>query len=161
MATRKNMAIIGANSKIGTLLAERMAPTYDLLLMDSSSDELMALTNSIRLQQPNTNINSLACCREASWEADVIVVAAAMEQLPAIAEKIKEVTNRKPVIHFSPAGATTTLQQLLPHANVVVVELEAAASTDRLQKVVRLGGVDKEALKLASEILARSFATAL
>ena len=162
MAIRKNMAIIGANSKIGTLLAERMAPTYDLLLMDSSSDELMALTNSIRLQQPATNINSLACCREASWEADVIVVAAAMEQLPAIAEKIKEVTNRKPVIHFSPAGAaTTTLQQLLPHANVVVVELEAAASTDRLQKVVRLGGVDKEALKLAGEILARSFAIAL
>ena len=162
MATRKIMAIIGANSKIGTLLAERMAPTYDLLLMDSSSDELMELTNSIRLQQPNTNINSLACCREASWEADVIVVVAAMEQLPAIAEKIKEVTNRKPVIHFSPAGAaTTTLQELLPHANVVVVELEAAASTDRLQKVVRLGGVDKEALKLAGEILARSFATAL
>ena len=162
MATRKNMAIIGANSTIGTLLAERMAPTYDLLLMDSNSDELIALTNSIRLQQPATNINSLACCREASWEADVIVVAAAMEQLPAIAEKIKEVTNRKPVINFSPAGAaTTTLQQLLPHANVVVVELEAAASTDRLQKVVRLRGVDKEALKLAGEILARSFATAL
>ena len=162
MATRKNMAIIGANSKIGTLLAERMAPTYDLLLMDSSSDELMALTNSIRLQQPATNINSLACCREASWEADVIVVAAAMEQLPAIAEKIKEVTNRKPVIHFSPAGAaTTTLQELLPHANVVVAEVETAASTDRLQKVVHLAGVDKEALKVASEILARSFATAL
>ena len=155
------MAIIGANSKIGTLLAERMAPTYDLLLMDSSSDELMALTNSIRLQQPATNINSLACCREASWEADVIVVAAAMEQLPAIAEKIKEVTNRKPVIHFSQAGAATTLQELLPHANVVVAELETAASTDRLQKVVRLGGVDKEALKLAGEILARSFATTL
>ena len=129
MATRKFLAIIGANSKIGTLLAERMAPTYDLLLMDNSSDELMALTNSISLQQPATNINSLACCREASWEADVIVVVAAMEQLPAIGEKIKEVTNRKPVIHFSPAGAaTTTLQQLLPHANVVVVELEAAAS---------------------------------
>ena len=162
MATRKNMAIIGANSKIGTLLAERMAPMYDLLLMDSSSDELMALINSIRLQQPATNINILACCREASWEADVIVVAAAMEQLPAIAEKIKEVTNRKPVIHFSPAGsATTTLQQLLPHANVVVAELEAAASIDRLQKVVRLGGVDKEALKLAGEILAHSFAIAL
>jgi len=162
MATRKNMAIIGANSKIGTLLAERMAPMYDLLLMDSSSDELMALINSIRLQQPATNINILACCREASWEADVIVVAAAMEQLPAIAEKIKEVTNRKPVIHFSPAGsATTTLQQLLPHANVVVAELETDASTDGLQKVVRLGGVDKEALKLAGEILAHSFAIAL
>jgi len=156
------MAIIGANSKIGTLLAERMAPMYDLLLMDSSSDELMALINSIRLQQPATNINILACCREASWEADVIVVAAAMEQLPAIAEKIKEVTNRKPVIHFSPAGsATTTLQQLLPHANVVVAELETDASTDGLQKVVRLGGVDKEALKLAGEILAHSFAIAL
>ena len=162
MATRKNMAIIGANSKIGTLLAERMAPMYDLLLMDSSSDELMALINSIRLQQPATNINILACCREASWEADVIVVAAAIEQLPAIAEKIKEVTNRKPVIHFSPAGsATTTLQQLLPHANVVVAELETDASTDGLQKVVRLGGVDKEALKLAGEILAHSFAIAL
>ena len=162
MATRKIMAIIGANSKIGTLLAERMAPMYDLLLMDSSSDELMALINSIRLQQPATNINILACCREASWEADVIVVAAAMEQLPAIAEKIKEVTNRKPVIHFSPAGsATTTLQQLLPHANVVVAELETDASTDGLQKVVRLGGVDKEALKLAGEILAHSFAIAL
>jgi len=162
MATRKNMAIIGANSKIGTLLAERMAPMYDLLLMDSSSDELMALINSIRLQQPATNINILAFCWEASWEADVIVVAAAMEQLPAIAEKIKEVTNRKPVIHFSPAGsATTTLQQLLPHANVVVAELETDASTDGLQKVVRLGGVDKEALKLAGEILAHSFAIAL
>ena len=49
----------------------------------------------------------------------------------------------------------------LPHANVVVAELETAASTDRLQKVVRLGGVDKEALKLAGEILARSFAIAL
>ena len=48
------MAIIGANSKIGTLLAERMAPTYDLLLMDSSSDELMALTNSIRMLPGNT-----------------------------------------------------------------------------------------------------------
>lgn len=158
MATRKNMAIIGATSAIGILIAESMATAYDVLLMDNSDDDLIALTSRIKLQQAAANIHSLACCREASWEADVIVVAAAPEQLPAIAEKIKEVTNRKPVIHFRPTDADAVLlQNLLPHANVVVVQFAPTAANGRTQTVARIGGADTEALQITNEIIEKSF----
>jgi 8-hydroxy-5-deazaflavin:NADPH oxidoreductase len=158
MATRKNMAIIGATSAIGILIAESMVTAYDVLLMDNSNDDLIALTNRIKQQQPTANIFSLACSREASWEADVIVVAAPSEQLAAIAEKIKDVTNRKPVIHFSPTDAhAVLLQNLLPHANVVVVELAPTAANGRTQTVARIGGADTEALQISNEIIEKSF----
>ena len=75
MAIRKNMAIIGANSKIGTLLAERMAATYDLLLMDSSSDELIALDLATQTIKWRTKTGAVPADLHGTFDDRFIMVA--------------------------------------------------------------------------------------
>ncbi len=158
MASKKNMAIIGVASAWGMTIAEAMAASYDLLLMDTACKELTAFINRLRHERTASTIEILECCREASWEADVIVVTVSMEQLPAIAEKIREVTTRKPVIHFTSVEADAgRLQTLLPHANVIDVVFGYAAQEVGIQQDAWIRGNDEEALKVTREILAKSF----
>ena len=158
MATKKNMAIIEVLTPPGETIAAGMASSYNLLLMDSASEELYLFAVRLRHEQPSATIESLECCREASWEADIIVITASTEQLPAIAEKIREVTTRKPVIHFTSFEADAgRLQTLLPLANVIVVVPGHAAQEVGLQQDACILGNDEEALKVTREILAKSF----
>lgn len=127
MAYKHTLALIGAASPTGTLLASRLADRYRLLLMDSDLSLLATLQETIRLQSPQADVEVLNCCKDASWEADTVVVSVADDQLETIADRIRAVTTCKPVIQFTTDAARThTLQQRLPHANVITVVLSGS-----------------------------------
>jgi ketopantoate reductase len=150
MAYKHTLALIGAASPTGTLLASRLADRYRLLLMDSDLSLLAALQETIRLQHPRADMEVLNCCKDASWEADIVVISVADDQLETIADRIREVTTCKTVIQFTTdAACTSTLQQRLPHANVITVVL----SGNDTNPTAVVYGTHPEALQTTASLL--------
>ncbi len=157
MAYKKSLAIIGAATHTGAAVARSMFASYRLLLMDSSAEMLASLEQQILHLNKSAEVEAVLCSKEASWEADIIVVAVNKEQLQAVAEKVKDVTTCKPVVHFiSDTGDTTDLQTLLPHAKVVDVWLSNPLNTTAEQTDAVVRGTDAEALATAQEILTQT-----
>ncbi|WP_020606447.1 hypothetical protein [Spirosoma spitsbergense] len=150
MAYKHTLALIGAASPTGTLLASRLADRYRLLLMDSDLSLLAALQETIRLQHPRADMEVLNCCKDASWEADIVVVSVADDRLETIADRIREVITCKTVIQFTTAvTCTDTLQQRLPHANVTTVVL----SGNDTNPTAVVHGTHPEALQTTTSLL--------
>lgn len=81
------------------------------------------------------------CPIEASWEADIIVLAVPAEN---IADKIREVVVQKIVLS---SGSLEELQYLLPHSKVVKL---SNLSLD--QRVIEITGNDGEALNATADL---------
>jgi hypothetical protein len=122
MAQKKTIAIIGATTPVGTLIAQSIAVNFRLLLVDTNPALLDLLQDEIQGVAKAAELDILYCCKNASWEADIIVVANVGEDLDGIAATMKEVSNCKTVVHFtSNQNDIDKLQQLLPHAEVVTI----------------------------------------
>ena len=134
MAHNKTIAIIGATGNVGSAIAKCLSVTSNrLLLMSNDVDALAQLISEIRLASPTVEMESATCAKEASWEADLIVVASSSIEGKEIAERIREVAIGKIVISVSQPingclnivaspsniSAAEELQQLLPHSKVV------------------------------------------
>ena len=134
MAHNKTIAIIGATGNVGSAIAKCLSVTSNrLLLMSNEAEALAQLISEIRLTSPTVEIETATCAKEASWEADLIVVASSSIEGKEIAERIREVAIGKIVISVSQPingclnivaspsniSAAEELQQLLPHSKVV------------------------------------------
>lgn len=135
MAGVKTIAIIGASGNMGSAIAKSLSKkgNYRLLLMSSDLDKLVDVKSSIEKSSPYTEVFTLSCARDASWEADIIILATPYEAEREIAEKICEVSTGKIVISISnplnstydalltppDMSAAEELQKLLPNAKVV------------------------------------------
>jgi len=134
MNTKQTIAIIGATGSMGSAIAKSLAKgNYRLLLKSSSQEKLSQLVAEIQTQTPGADVEAMACPKDASWEADIIIPAVPYSAQKEVAEKIKEVANQKIVISIAnplnesydglvtapDSSAAEELQQLLPHAKVV------------------------------------------
>lgn len=122
MAYKQTVAIIGATTAIGKSIAQRMSDAYCLLLMDDASLALSSWADELQRFHADAIIHKVDCCKEASWEADVIVLAVADSQLVSVVEKIKEVSTRKVVVQFmGDSRLNIDVRALLPFAKVIGV----------------------------------------
>jgi 8-hydroxy-5-deazaflavin:NADPH oxidoreductase len=135
MATVKTIAIVGATGNMGSAIAKSLFKkgNYRLLLMSDEPDKLDGLKVQLEEANTGTEIYSMSCAREASWEADIIIVATPYEAEREVAEKIREVAVGKIVISISnplnrsyndlvtspDTSAAEELQKLLPDSKVV------------------------------------------
>ena len=120
-----------------------------------------------------SDIEAIACPTEASWEADIIILAVPFEAEKEIAAKIKEVANQKIVISIAnplnetydglvtppDSSAAEELQKLLPHSKVIKAfntTFAADFSTpviDGKQVDAFIAGNDEEALETVKELV--------
>jgi 8-hydroxy-5-deazaflavin:NADPH oxidoreductase len=134
MAQNKTIAIIGSTGNVGSAIAKCLSVTSNrLLLMANDAEQLALLRSEIKLSSPTADIENVTCAKEASWEADIIVVATSSDEGKEIAERIREVAIGKIVISVSQPingylnitanpsniSAAEELQLLLPHSKVV------------------------------------------
>lgn len=134
MKTQKTIAIIGATGNMGAGIAKSLSTSrYRLLLMAEELDKLEVLKAELLKTGALAELEVDTCAREASWEADIIVVATPHGSEKQVAEKISEVAVGKIVIIVSNPidtdnmQATTSantsvaeeLQRMLPHSKVV------------------------------------------
>jgi len=173
MATKKTIAIIGASGEMGSAIAKSLTKSdYRLLLMSRDQNRLSKLLAYINKKNPIAEVVGIDCEKEASWEADIILLAVPYGAEKEIAEKIREVSIQKVVIDISnplnetykqliiPAdtSAAERLQTALPNSKVVKAFNTVFATdlnqgiTEKRQVKTFISGNDEEAIQEVSEI---------
>ncbi|MFL5745790.1 MAG: NADPH-dependent F420 reductase [Niastella sp.] len=176
MSTKQTIAIIGATGNMGSAIAKSLSKTNNrLLLFARHFDKVQALVEEIKKGNASAEAEAVECPTNASWEADIIILALPYADEKEIAAKIKDVANQKILISISnplnetysalvtaaDTSAGEQLQQLLPNSKVVkafnTVFAADFANTiiDGKQVDTLIAGNDTQALETVSE-LARS-----
>ena len=176
MATIKTIAIVGATGNMGSAIAKSLSKTkkYRLLLMANNQTKLDELQQDLGSPEPLTEIETITCAKDASWEADIIIMATPYEAEREIAEKIREVAIGKIVISISnpmnnsftgmvtppTTSAAEDLQRILPHSRVVKAFNTTFAADfkepiiDGKQVDAFIAGNSGEAVDIVAEVVA-------
>ncbi len=174
MQTKQTIAIIGATGNMGSAISKSLAKgNYRLLLKGTKQEDLDELIKDIQSKQKSADVEGAVCPEDASWEADIIVLAVPFEAEKEIADKIREVANQKIVISIanplnltydglvtSPdTSAAEQLQKQLPHSKVVKAFNTTFAADfyspviDGKQVDAFIAGNDDDALQTVSEMV--------
>ena len=174
MKTKKTIAVIGATGKMGSAISKSLSNgNYRLLLHANSLDKVQALEEVIKSENPSADVEAANCSVNASWEADIIIIAVPFAAEKEVAEKIKDQSNQKTVISIANplndtydglvtpdyTSAAEELQKLLPNSKVIKAfntTFAADFSTpviDEKQVDAFIAGNDEEALETVSEIV--------
>ena len=174
MQTKQTIAIIGATGNMGSAISKSVAKgPYRLILKATKQEELDALVSEIKSQSPDTDVEAAVCPTEASWEADIIILAVPFNAEKGLAEKIKEVANQKIVISIAnplnetynglvtaqDSSAAEELQKLLPNSKIIKAfntTFAADFSTpviDGKQVDAFIAGNDEDALQTVSDLV--------
>lgn len=174
MQTKQTITVIGATGKMGSAISKSLSKgNYRLLLRAKDQGKVQELVNEIKAINPSADVEGIECPVNATWEADIIIVAVPYSAEKEIAEKIKEMANQKIVISISNPlnetynGLVTSpgtssaeeLQKLLPNSKVVKAfntTFAANFSTpviDGKQTDAFIAGNDEEALHTVSELV--------
>jgi NADPH-dependent F420 reductase len=174
MKTKQTIAIIGAAGNMGSAISKSLAKgNYRLLLKTNKQEELNKLVKEIKSKNPSVEVEAMSCSAEASWEADVIILAVPFAAEKEIAERIKEVANQKIVISIANplnetydglvtppnTSAAEELQKLLPNSKVIKAfntTFAADFSTpviDGKQVDAFIAGNDEDALETVKELV--------
>lgn len=174
MKTKQTIAIIGATGNMGSAISRSLAKgNYRLLLKANSDEEVAKLVKEIKGKNSSAEVEPMPCPTEASWEADIIVLAVPFEAEKEIAGKIKEVANQKIVISIAnplnqtynglvtapDTSAAEELQKLLPNSKVIKAFNTTFAADfsspviDGKQTDAFIAGNDEDALKTVTELV--------
>jgi 8-hydroxy-5-deazaflavin:NADPH oxidoreductase len=174
MATKQNIAVIGATGNMGSAISRSLAKgNYRLLLKANNEDKLNQLVNEIKTGNPTADVEAMVCPKDASWEADIIIAAVPYAAEKEVADKIREVATQKIVVSISNplnetydglvtspgTSAAEELQKLLPHSKVIKAFNTTFAADfsnpviDGKQVDAFIAGDDEEALETVSKMV--------
>lgn len=174
MNTKQTVAVIGASGNMGSAISKSLSKGNNrLLLFANEKEKVEAVVNDIKSSNASADVEALECPADASWEADVIILAVPYGTEKEIAEKIKEVANQKIVISIANplnetynglvtapgTSAAEELQKLLPDSKVVKAFNTtfaadfAAPVIDGKQVDAFVAGNDEEAVNTVSELV--------
>lgn len=174
MKTKQTIAVIGATGNMGSAISRSLSEgNYRLLLFSNKFEEAQRLAVDVKVNNPAADVEAVECTREASWEADIIILAVPYAAEAELAEKIREVANQKIVISIAnplnetysalvtapDTSAAEELQKLLPNAKVVKA-FNTTFAGDFKQPIIDgkqvdafIAGNDEEALLITSELV--------
>lgn len=145
--TKTTIAIIGAAEESGAAIVKTLAGgAYSLLLQSSDEEALKRLTASLKQK---TSVTIIDCAKDASWEADVVILAVPQEEEVKAAKYIKDVVTQKLVVSFAVKGIAhcrNELEKMLPYSKIV------QAVWDENEQYL-LSGSSEEAVREAVELL--------
>ncbi|NCI47425.1 NADPH-dependent F420 reductase [Sediminibacterium soli] len=134
MSAKQTIAVIGAAGNMGSSIARNLSKGNNrLLLFGNDKEKIATVLTDIRNSHASAEVEALECAADASWEADIIILAVPYQAEQEIAAKIKEVANQKIVISIAnplndtydglvtaaDTSAAEELQKLLPNSKVV------------------------------------------
>lgn len=140
MVMKKTIAIIGATEPTGKAATMQLAshPGVRFLLLSPDTTALASLTQTLHENFPGAEIEPMTCTREASWEADIILLTVPEAEEEMVAQLIKEVVTGKIVIHINETGTPSEiLQQALPHSIIETLKPGELAGLSFTQSGVR------------------------
>lgn len=131
---KQSIAIVGSTGNMGTAIAKSLAKgNYRLLLFGRDETRTQKLAEEILSEHPDCDVEAIGCPKDASWEADIVVMATPYATDREIVEQIKPVVTQKVVVSIAnpikpnfdgmlvppSTSAAEELQKLLPDAHVV------------------------------------------
>lgn len=174
MRTKQSIAIIGATGNMGAAISKSLSGgNYRILLCANNPDKARILEQEIQSENPAADTEVVDCFTQASWEADIIIIAVPFQAEKEIAAKIKEVANQKIVISIAnplnesynglvtapDTSAAEELQKLLPNSKVIKA-FNTTFALDFSQPVIDdkqidafIAGNDEDALQIVSELI--------
>lgn len=174
MKTKQTIAVIGATGNMGSAISKSLSKgNYKLLLCDNEQGKIQELAQQIKSENASADVEGLDCSTQASWEADIIILAVPYGAEKEIAERIRKTANQKIVISIanplnetydglvtSPdTSAAEELQKLLPNSKVVkafnttFVADFSNVVIDGKQVDAFIAGADEESVKTVSELI--------
>jgi len=174
MSTKQTIAIIGATGNMGSALAKTLSKGNNrLLLFANNQDKVKNLVDEIKSTNKKADVEGIECPANASWEADIIVMAVPYAAEKEIATRIKEVANQKVVISIAnplneqynglvtppDTSAAEELQKLMPNSkvvkafNTVFATVFTTPNIDGKQVDVLIAGNDGSAMVTVSELV--------
>jgi len=174
MRTRQTIALIGATGSMGRAVAKSLSKgNYRLLLSARNFTKAKELAIEILRENPNADIETVECQANASWEADIIILAVPFSEEKEIAIKIKDYANQKIVISLSnptnenysallthaESSAAEELQRNLPNSKVVKAfntcfsEMFDSPIIDRKRMDAFIAGNENDALDTVTDIV--------
>lgn len=134
MHVKQTIAIIGATGNMGKAIAKSLAKEENrLLLFSSNQQKAQQLAEEIKNNDSVVEVEGIGCPVDASWEADIIILAVPYLAEAEIAKKIEDVARQKIVISISNplnetydrlvtspgTSAAEELQKILPDSKVI------------------------------------------
>ncbi|HEX8038374.1 MAG TPA: NAD(P)-binding domain-containing protein [Chryseosolibacter sp.] len=127
MGTVRTIAIIGATEEGAAAIVRSLAKNnVRLLLIANDHQKASALKDRLENDGAKAELLVMECAREASWEADMIVIATPYDVYGEIAGRIRPVATGKVVISIPGRAASCPgtsaaeeLQKLLPYSKIV------------------------------------------
>lgn len=124
---KKTIAIIGADTEIGTAIADKLGEdSYRLLLVQNGIDHKSQIAKNIKQKNLHAEVEIVDCAKESCWEADIIILAIPFHEIKEVVEKINEVVTQKTVVIISDEKENSIsfnkaqeLQKLLPYSTIV------------------------------------------
>ncbi|WP_345243566.1 NADPH-dependent F420 reductase [Nibrella saemangeumensis] len=171
---KSTIAIIGATGNMGSAIAKSLANgSYRLLLCANDFPTVQELAQTIKTDTPSADVEAIVCSRNASWEADIIILATPYQAEQEIAETIQEIASQKIVVSIAnpvnesysglvtapDTSAAEELQKRLPHSKVIKAFNTTFAADfatpviDGKQVDAFVAGNDEEALQTVSELV--------
>jgi NADPH-dependent F420 reductase len=168
----KTIAVIGALGTTGWAIADALAKTHHRVLLTDHLTQHPALSLST-LHFPQPRVEIVRSAREASWEADIILLAIPYDAQSEVASNIKDVVTGKIIISavnpinkncdglLTPptTSAAEELAQLLPHARIVKAfntlsgqNLKRPQITGQITDVF-VAGDDDEAVSIVKQLV--------
>lgn len=106
---------------------------HRLLLFSDETNELDDLLSQIKKDLPDLEIESMGCPKEASWEADIIILTISPDEEKDFAEKIRDFATGKVIISMSNLsnnhktkarksfipGPPVDLKEMLPNSKII------------------------------------------
>lgn len=170
MITKQVIAIIGATGSMGTAISRSLAKgNYRLLLFSRAYHRSQQLAQEILSLYPTADVEAVPCSVQATWEADIIIMAIPYPAQKDIAAYIRPMANQKIVISIAnPVDNNITmemktsvaeeLQNTLPYAKVIkAFNTTFAADFENpvigaTRADVFIAGDDEDALQTVSEM---------
>jgi len=174
MSSKQTIAIIGATGHMGSAIARSLSKGKNrLLLFSHNQDKSQLLVHDIKSSHPLADVESIECPVNASWEADIIILAIPYGAEKEIAAQIRDVANQKIVISIAnplnktynkmvtapDTSAAEELQKLLPNSKVIKA-FNTIFAADFANPVIDgkqvdsfIAGNDAEALETVTELV--------
>jgi predicted dinucleotide-binding enzyme len=151
---QQTIAIFGATNPAGVLVTTGLASGKHRLLLSAGENFADVQWSAMDLQKhfPGLDVEAISCGHDAAWEADIIVMAVAVNELEPICNKIADVASRKIVIHVTESAnedVCAMYNTLLPNSKHVNVITEWSGK----KTVVFVQSNNAEALNRVADLL--------
>lgn len=123
---KNTVAIIGATTPKGIYLSKVIASNSNpIILIGDDVDSLQSVVTDLKSLFTNNDIQSFECAREASWEADIIIITTSKEDIQKYSGMIKDVVIGKIIalIPMQDSEIDENIKFLFPHSKIVIGKL--------------------------------------